>query len=157
MKKKSDKVIILLLIMIAICALAWIVPQGNFEYGTYYAIEKSNVVRPGIFDIFSSFCSAIYSSLTEVIFILLIGGCYGVLSKMKRYRKLVDKTSSLVAKKPMVALLISMFVMALMISMTSQILFVFTFIPFIVTVFLRSTDRFTAFNASFGGVLVGFI
>ena len=157
MKKKSDKVIILLLVLIVFGVLAWIVPQGNFEYGTYYAVEPSNVVRPGIFDIVSSFCSAIYTNLTDILFILLVGGCYGVLSKMKRYRKLVDKTAELVGKKPMVALLISTFVMALITSMTSHILFPFVFVPFIITVFLRSTDRFTAFNASFGGILVGFM
>lgn len=155
MKKKSDKVIIMLCILAVIAVLTWIIPQGSVEYGVYQASDR---LRAGIFDIFVEICLSIYYHFTDILFILVIGGCYGVLSKSKMYRKLVDKTANLIKGKEKIAMVVTTLLVSVVTSMLNQLLVMFVFIPFIVTVFLKNKqDRITAFNASFGGILIGFM
>jgi len=154
MKKKNDKVIILAFIMLAIAILSWIVPQGAFNYGVFESIER---VRAGIFDVFVDICMAFYSNITEILFILIVGGCYGVLSKANGYRKLVDKTAKLIEGKEKIALPITVILVSLFTSLSDQLLPFLIFVPFIITVYLRNgNDRLTAFAATFGGMIVGF-
>ncbi len=154
MKKKNDKVIILSFIILAVALLSWIVPQGAFNYGLYESIDR---VRAGIFDVFVDVCMAFYSNITEILFILIVGGCYGVLSKAKGYRKLVDKTARLIEGKEHIALPVTVLLVSLFTSLSDQLLTFFIFVPFIITVYLRNgNDRLTAFAATFGGMIVGF-
>lgn len=155
MKKKSDKVIIILAILVVLAILTWIIPQGSMEYGIYSPVTR---VRAGIFDIFVEICLSIYYHFTDIAFILVVGGCYGVLSKSKMYRKLVDKTSNLIKGKEYIAMAVTTLVVSLVTSFSSQLLTMFAFVPFICSVFLNNKyDRITAFNASFGGIIIGFI
>jgi len=156
MKKKSDKVLILFVIIMAFAVLSWIIPQGSFSYGVYTLAE--NTARAGIFDVFVDLFLAIYYNYTDILFILVVGGCYGVLSKSKSYRKLVDKTASLIKGKETVAMVVTTFIVSLITSLTDQLLLMFVAVPFISTVFMRNGyDRLTALFASFGGIFVGFI
>ncbi len=155
MKRKSDKILIVLLFIVGIALLSWIIPQGVYNIGIYQAAETS---RAGIFDIFVQMCFAIYYSYSDIIFILVVGGCYGVLSKSKRYRKLVDKTASLIKGKEEIALVVTTLIISLFTSISDLLLPMFVFVPFIITVFLKNgKDRLTALAASFGGMLVGFV
>ena len=155
MKKKSDKVAILLLILVGCALLAWFVPQGSFENGTYVG---STVVRPGITDIFADICLGLYSAFTDIAFLLIIGGCYGVLSKTKAYRKLLDKVSGLIDGKEIIALVCTVFLVSIITSFVNYVYLMFIFVPFIASVFMRKGyDRMTAFLATFGAMLVGFM
>ena len=155
MKKKSDKVLILLIIIVGMVLVSWILPQGEFSLGVFENVDK---VRVGIFDIFVNICMALYYNYADILFILIVGGCYGVLSKSVRYRKLVDKTANLIKGKEHIALIVTTFVISLFTSISNQLFSMLVFVPFIVTVFLRNgKDRLTALAASFGGILVGFV
>lgn len=155
MKKKSDKVLIILLFIVAIAVLSWIIPQGFFSYGVYSGMDT---VRAGIFDVFIQIIFAVYYNYVDILFILLVGGCYGVISKTKAYRKLVDKTAKLIKGKEHIAMIVTTFVVSLYTSIGDQLLPMFIFVPFIISVFLRNgKDRLTAIAASFGGILVGFV
>jgi len=156
MKKKSDKVLILFVIILAFAILSWFIPQGTFSYGVYTAVESP--IRAGIFDIFVDLFLAIYYNYTDILYILVVGGCYGVLSKTKSYRKLVDKTANLIKGKEMIAMGVTTLIVSLITSFTDQLLLMFVAVPFISTVFMRNGyDRLTALFASFGGIFVGFI
>ena len=155
MKRKSDKIFIILLFIVGIALLSWIIPQGVYNVGIYQTADTS---RAGIFDIFVQMCFAIYYSCSDIIFIILVGGCYGVLSKSKRYRKLVDKTANLIKGKEEIALVVTTTIVSLFTSISDLLLPMFVFVPFIITVFLRNgKDRLTALAASFGGILIGFV
>jgi len=82
MKKKSDKVLIALIFILGIAFLSWIIPQGAYNNGEFETLDRT---RAGIFDVFVELCVALYSNYTEILYILIVGGCYGVLSKSKRY------------------------------------------------------------------------
>jgi uncharacterized ion transporter superfamily protein YfcC len=135
--------------------LTWFVPSGTFSTGTFV----SNGINPaGIFD----FIVFIYYSLSykamDIIYILTIGGAYGVLSNVGAYRKLVDKTARFIKKNDVLALCIATLIVGLYTSITSDILIIIGIAPFIVTSFLKAKkDRLTALSAGFGGLFIGLI
>ena len=92
MKKKNDKIVIMLIILAIFMVLSWVIEAGTFSLGLYNA---KGFTRIGIIDlvavIFSSFCAKV-----DFMYLLVIGGVYGVLSQTKSYRKLVDKTADLI-------------------------------------------------------------
>lgn len=157
MKKKSDKIILVIIVMLLMMVVSWFVPGGTFSSGTYV---ESGMTRAGIYELFY----LIYYTLTnqsiaiDMVYILTIGGCYGVLSQTKSYAKLVDKTAKLIKGKEAIAMLVITFLMGAYISIANQLLLMFCVVPFIVTVFLRNgCKKLTAISAAFGGMFIGTI
>ena len=146
--KKNGKTLMIFLLIIFLMVLTWFVPSGTFSTGTFV----SNGINPaGIFD----FIVFIYYSLSykamDIIYILTIGGAYGVLSNVGAYRKLVDKTARFIKKNDVLALCIATLIVGLYTSITSDILIIIGIAPFIVTSFLKAKkDRLTALSAGFG-------
>lgn len=155
--KNKDKVLILIISLLVVSIFTWIVPSGQYnEYGELV----SEINRIGIFDVMAFVPFAIRYVVYDIFYILVIGGFYGVLSKTKGYRSLISKTVKLIKGKQResIALILSIFVIALLVSITGNILSVLWICPFIVTVFLkRGYDRLTALSAGFGGLFVGSI
>lgn len=153
--KKNGKTLMVFLIIIFFMVLTWFVPSGTFSTGTFV----SNGINPsGIFD----FLVFIYYSLSykamDIIYILTIGGAYGILSNISAYRKLVDKTAKFIKKNDVLALCIATLIVGLYTSITSDILIIIGIAPFIVTSFLKAKkDRLTALSAGFGGLFIGLI
>ncbi len=155
MKKKSDKIILLLIMILVFSVLSWVIPGGSFATG---AFVKSSMARVGIYELFVAFFYSFSSRIIDVTYILLIGGCYGVLINTKSYRKLVDKTANLILNKEAIAMLIITLVMGLYVSISNQMLLLFCLVPFIVSVFLRNgCKKLTAISAAFGGIFIGLI
>ena len=154
MKKKSDKIVILLVIM-AVCAiLSWIVKGGSFDAGSFTDLGMS---RAGLYDLLLVVSSAIYYKYTDIIYILIVGGCYGVLMRTDSYKMLVTKTSNLVKRNASVAFGIITVLMGAYCSITSEIMALFFLVPFIYSVFIKAgMDKVTSIAAAFGGMFVGF-
>ncbi len=155
MKKKNDKVVILLVIFLIYLVMSWIVEGGMYSSGKFTSLGVTPV---GIYDLLLVVYSAFVRVLPDVIYLLVIGGAYSVLSKTRGYRKLVDKTANLIKGKEAIALVIVTLLMGAYTSVTSQILTLFCVSPFIVSVFLRNgKDRITAISAGFGGLFIGYL
>lgn len=155
MKKKQDKVIILLIAMLVYTVLSWIIESGGFTSGQFASIGLTQI---GLFDIFLVVYSSFLRVLPDIMYLLIIGGCYGVLSQTNGYRKLVDKTSKLIKGKEAIVLAVITLVIGAYTSISSQLLVLLCVSPFIVTVFLRNGyDRLTALSAGFGGLFVGIL
>ena len=135
--------------------LTWVIPSGSFSTGEYV----SNGVNPtGLFDFFVMVYYAFTLKAMDIIYILMIGGAYGVLSKADSYRKLVDKLANVVKKNDIIAMMLVTLLVALFVSITNEFLVVLGVLPFIVSVFLKAgKDRLTALSASFGGLFIGII
>ena len=155
MKNKNDKIFILLFIMLICLVMSWIVEAGVFNSGSFSSV---GYYRAGIFDLFALVLSAFYYKRYELFYLFLIGGCYGVLTQTKIYRKLVDKTSALIkGKEPVVMALITL-LMGAYISISNNLLVLLFLSPFIVSVFLRNGyDKITALSAGFGGIFIGYL
>lgn len=155
MKKKNDKIKILLIAILIYFVMSWIMEGGMYSSGEYASVGMQ---RMGLFDIILVAYSAFMRVLPDIIYILCIGGFYGVLSQTKGYRKLVDKTVKLIKGKELIAFGVITLLMGAYTSITSQILALFCVVPFIITVFLKSGySRLTAISAGFGGMFIGYL
>lgn len=154
--KKHDKLVILLIIGIAITLLSWFVKSGT--YSSTNEFVDVGYVRAGIFDFFYFVFASIYYKFTDLLYIIAIGGCYGVLAETKSYRKIVDKTIDFIHGKEKLVIALFVLLSALYISISSFIIVLFLFVPFVVTVLLGDgKDRLTALATAFGGIFVGFM
>lgn len=155
MKKKSDKVIILLIAILVYMVLSWIIEGGAYSSGQYAATGLTQI---GLFDAFLAIYSSFFRMLPDILYILAVGGCYEILSHTKGYQKMVDKTSSFIKGKESIALAVLVLLMGAYTSISSHLLVLICIAPFIVTVFLRNgSDRLTAINAGFGGLFLGYL
>lgn len=155
MNKKNDKIIIIFGMMLVYILLSWCINGSMYESGNLVDLGK---IRLGLYDIFPIIYSAFTYKLSDVIYILSIGGCYGVLKNTKNYRKLVDKTSKLIKGKEMFVVPVITLIMGLYVSISADIWALFLIVPFIISVFLRNGyDRLTAISVSFGGMFIGYL
>lgn len=153
--KKNGNVWIVCVVVALFMLLTWFVNSGSFSSGAYV----SNGLTPiGIFDLFVLVFYVLNYKAMEVVYLLMIGGTYGVLSKTAGYQKIIDKSVKVVKGNEWIAMLLITLVMGVFASISNDLLVVFGIVPFIVTVFLRcGMDRLTALSAAFGGVFIGFI
>lgn len=153
--KKSDKLIIMLIVFIVFFFMSWIIEGGMYNSGEFVA---TGYVRFGLFDIIVVLFSAFYYKFRDIFYILIVGGCYGVLSQTKIYRKLVDKTANFIKGKEAIVMALLTLLIGAYVSISTQMLALFCITPFIVSVFLRNGyDKVTAINAGFGGMFVGYL
>lgn len=155
MKKRNDKIVMMFIVLLVFLVMSWVVPGGMFNNGTF---TTTGYTRLGLFDIIAVIYSAFYYKLKDLFYIFTVGGCYGILSQTKSYRKLVDKASFLIKGKEAVVFAVITLVMGVYVSLSSQILSLFWLTPFIITIFLRNGyDRLTALSAGFGGTFIGYL
>lgn len=96
MKKRNDKIVMMFIVLLVFLVMSWVVPGGMFNNGTF---TTTGYTRLGLFDIIAVIYSAFYYKLKDLFYIFTVGGCYGILSQTKSYRKLVDKASFLIKGK----------------------------------------------------------
>lgn len=136
--------IIMLLIMLV----------SNFLPGRYESVS-----RIGAGDLMTNYLSIVLQNFSYiVIFVLTVGGFYGVLSKTPSYKKLVDNIVSKVKPFSKRFIFVIMIVFAVVASLTGMTMPLFIFIPFVVTIILLlGYDKLVAFSATFGSILIGYI
>lgn len=155
MKKKYDKIAMLVVIMIVFALLSWLIEGGMYNTGEFVSVGK---VRAGLYDLLLVVYSAFYYRAKDILFIFIVGGCYGVLSQTKSYRKLVDNISKIIKGKEILAFGVVLALTAMYTSVTNEIFALFCFAPLVVSIFLRNGyDRITAISAGFGGMFVGYL
>lgn len=135
--------------------LTWIIPAGSFNGSEYV---ESQLVRIGLSDVGNLFYYMVAMSIDKVLFLLILGAFYGVLSKIPAYQKLVNKIAkSLKGKEILFVVLTSIFV-AVLTSFSVNTFAVLIFVPFLINIILKmKLDRMTAFVATFGSMLIGVI
>ena len=121
---------------------------------------RQNIIdRIGVLDIPLNYFSIVLQNFSYIVlFVLAVGGFYGVLSKTPNYKKMLD---NIVAKvkplgKKMIFLTIILF--AVITSMTGITIPLFVFIPFVVAIILSmGYDKLVAFTATIVSIIVGYI
>ncbi len=143
----------LLVFIVAGIIFTWLFPYGFFQGSDFY---EYSFKRVGLVDISYAFYHSIYFVMDKIIFLLALGGFYGVMSKTSGYQVLVTKIANKLKGYVMpVAVGISIILFALT-SLFTQTYVVLIFVPFFVSILLKmNLDKFTAFAVTFGSVLVG--
>ena len=151
--KSSDLLKWVGIVVFVAFALTWVLPYGQFQGATFYEYGMN---RLGFADIPTILYYSIYFGLTTIIYLLVLGGFYGVLSKTKGYSALVNKfAKSIKNKEVLVTILMTIIIIALTsILKTQSILLIF--VPFLISVLLNAKfDKLSAFSITFGSILVG--
>lgn len=151
--EKHQLVKSLLVLGITALVCSWIVPYGYFNGGDFY---EYGMRRIGIVDISVAFYNSLYYSIGKVVYLIVVAGFYGILSKISGYQKLVTSLAKKFQKHPaIVSVIISVIIFALT-SMYAQTVVVITFIPFFISILLKmNLDKLTTFVITFGSLLVG--
>ena len=112
MKTKHNTVKVVLVTLAVFVLLTWILPAAYFQ-NSY--VEQGRV-QMGIADLFSYPTTALSYFGYIALYILVVGGFYGILSKIGAYRTLLDKLSSAFKKHGKVAVSIIMVLLAVITS-----------------------------------------
>ncbi len=146
--KKHGLLKILGILLLLIIIVSYILP------GRYEAIS-----RIGLADILVNYFSIVLQNFSYVVlFVLAIGGFYGVLNKTPSYKKLLDSIVTKVKPLGKRFIFTIMILFAVVTSLTSMTMPLFVFIPFVVTIILLlGYDKLVAFSATVGSIVIGYI
>ena len=139
-------------IFVALC-LTWVIPYGYFQEGAFYEYDMKYL---GLNDLPTILYYGVYFCLTTVIYLLAIGGLYGVLSKTKSYQSLVKKTAKIIKGKEIVAAVVLIVLLVGLTSILKTSFVLLVFVPFLISVLLNAKfDKITTMGLTFGSILVG--
>lgn len=135
--------------------LSWIIPAGTFSSAT---ITTTDPARTGINETFLAMFYASNYYLLQVVFVLVVGLFYGVLSRTNGYKKLVDNAAEFwIGKKKWFALVHTV-IIALFVSMATQSFPILLFIPLIISIASRlGFGKLKSVLMTFGAMIVGFV
>lgn len=153
--KKHDLIKAIGITFLVFVILSWIIPTGTFSSGEF---TEAAAAPLGIGDLFLYPIATLgYQMFTLIgIVIIAIGGLYGVLNKTGAYANLVNGLAKKFKGKEKTFLVISILFFAILSSLTSLSLALFTVIPFVIAVILTlGFSKLTAFLSTFGAILVG--
>lgn len=165
MKKKKDYLLKIVLIpLLVYLLLTLFIPAGSFSNGEFV---KGDVSSLGIYGLFSAPITSFSILIQNVIFLLCVGGFYGVLNKTGAYQNIVDflakenKRVILIVSVVIFALLSSLFGGTMFVFSTSSSLFggvmvAFLFIPLFISVLVKAGySKVSSMAATIGATLVG--
>ena len=152
MKTKHNTVKVVLVTLAVFVLLTWILPAAYFQ-NSY--VEQGRV-QMGIADLFSYPTTALSYFGYIALYILVVGGFYGILSKIGAYRTLLDKLSSAFKKHGKVAVSIIMVLLAVITSICGLQLGLIMFFPFLISlVLLMGYDKIVAALTIVGSTMIG--
>ena len=106
--KKQDHTLfkIILIMVLDVTLLTWLVKSGTWSYNANEAgktiaefTENEATTPTGINELFLSSYYAVNYYLVQLVFIAILGIFYGVVSKAKGYKALVNKVANVFRKK----------------------------------------------------------
>lgn len=143
---------LLIAIFVAFC-LTWIVPYGYFNEANFYEYGMN---RLGLSDVSNVLYYSAYFGLSNLVYLFVVGGFYGIISKTNSYQALVKKTAKALKGKELLFMIITSTLLVVLTSLMRNTLALLVFIPFLITVLLNmKVDKLSAFIVTFGSLLAG--
>ena len=153
MKKNKFFVAVLCMILFTVL-LTWILPVNYFS-GELVKDARSQV---GLFDLLGYPSIALSYFGNNLMYLLIIGGFYGVLYKIGAYRSLLDKLADKTKGHEKLVLILIISVISVLVAVTGATLGIWMIIPFIISlVLLMGFDKITAALVSIGSIAMGTI
>ena len=154
-ENKNDKIKIMLICFLLYAAISWLFMGYSYQSGE---LVSMGWYRAGLFDLVAVIFSGLTYKINDILYILFVGGMYGVLSQAESYKRIVNKTAGFVKNNSVLAFILITFIVGLYTAISSQIITLFVIVPFIMSVFLKAGhDKITALSASFGGLFIGYL
>jgi len=150
--EKHDLVKLILIAIIFTMVLTWIIPSGIYQSGSV----DGTIQRTGIADLFLGGMMSVSFFLQQIIFVVLVGAFYGVMTKTEGYKKLVEMIAKKLKGKEISFIVVTSLIIAGFTSISTNIFVVLLFVPFIINVIHQTKlDNITAFAVTFGSMLIG--
>jgi len=113
----------------------------------------------GLGDVLVNYFSIVLQNFCYVVlFVLAVGGFYGVLNKTPAYKKLVDNIVSKVKPTGKKFVFVTILVFAVVASLTGMTLQLMIFVPFVATIILLlGYDKLVAISSTVVSIMVGYI
>ena len=126
---------------------------------TYCVAGRSGeITYLGLGDVAVNYIQSFYYFFDTALFVMVVGGFYGILNKTGAYKKLLDKIVSKVKKHSKIFVFGIIALFALISSLTGISIPLFIFVPFVVSIILLlGYDKLVAMVSTIGSILVGFI
>ena len=150
--KKHNTVKVVLITILVLLLLTWILPAAYFS-GEF--VDQGRV-QAGLFDIFNYPVVALSYFGYIALFVIFVGGFYGILYKIPAYRAFLDKLVDLCKGKEKFCLSVMIVLIAFLVSICGLHYGVALFIPLVVSlVLLMGYDKMVAAFVTVGSISVG--
>lgn len=150
--KKHNAFKVILITLAVFLLLTWILPAAVFQ-STY---SEQGRIQMGLFDIFSYQTVALSYFGQLSLFVLVIGGFYGVVSKTGAYRRMLDAIVKKFKGKEWLALTIIMVLFAVITSVCGLQMGLLIFFPFVFSLTLMmGYSKLAATAVTVGSTLIG--
>lgn len=152
--KKYNTLLVVVITILFVALLTWIFPI-TYLSGELTTVERS---QAGLINIFSYSGFTFYNFIYVLLYLLGIGGIYGLLNKTGAYRILLDRISGHVKERKVIWLVITVLIIALISSFTGFTFEMLIVLPFIAgVILLLGYDKVTAGMVTIGSISVGII
>lgn len=150
--KKNRIIKVVLVTVLVIMLLTWIFPAAYFSSG--YA--EQGRVQMGIFDLFNYPVTALSYFGHIALFLLIIGGFYGVLYKIPAYNSFLNKVSDKLKKNGKFVISLIAIINAILVSICGLQIGALVFFPMLVSIIiLMGYDKMTAALTLVGSTVIG--
>ena len=150
--KKNNTIKVVLITTLVFLVLSWIFKAAYFS-GKF--VEQGRV-QMGLFDLFNYPLTALSYFGYIALYLLVIGGFYGILYKIPAYRNLLDKIAHTFNNKGMLFLSIVVVLFALLVSICGLQIGLALVIPFVVSIILLlGYDKIVASIVVIGSLAAG--
>ena len=132
---------VVLITLLVFMLLTWILPAASYQ-GTF---NSEGRVQMGLFDLFNYPLVSLQYFGYIALFILLVGGFYGILSKIDAYRTMLDKLATTFKKNGKLAVSIIMVLIAVITSVCGLQIGLMVFYPLVISlILLMGYDKIVA-------------
>ena len=151
--KKYHTLLVVGITIALVALLTWFIPITYMSNGELISGEK---VQAGIVSVTSYSLFTFYNFIYVFIYLLFVGGLYGLLSKCSAYRVLLDKIVKVVSKAKILFLVLAVVIIATIVSFTGYTFEALIFLPLIAAVvLLLGYDKITAGLITVGSISAG--
>lgn len=152
LKNKNNIVKVVLVTMLAFMVLTWILPAAYYS-GEYIDQGRTQM---GLFDLFNYPLTALSYFGYISLFVLMVGGFYGILHKIPAYRSFLDKIVSITKGKEGIALVSMIVLLAVITSVCGLQLGLILFFPMLASVILlMGYDKIVVALTLVGSTMIG--
>ena len=150
--KKHNTLKVVLITMFVFAILTWIIPAAYFQN----EVVDQGRVQIGLFDLFNYPLTALSYFGYISLYVLIVGGFYGILYKIPAYRNLLDRLSFKLKKHSLIFLVFVILILAGLTSLCGSHIELIIFFPFIISLMLMvGYDKITAAMTIVGSCMVG--
>ena len=125
---------------------------------SYILPGREGIEQIGVVDVVVNYFSIVLQNFSYIVlFILTIGGFYGVLNKTPAYKKLLDNIVTKLKPLNKKVIYITILIFAVITALTGLTIPLFIFVPFVVSIIiLLGYDKLVALSATIGSIIVGY-